>query len=179
MQRRESVSGTDERSAALPKGRSPSFEGLRAASVLASAIKKANRSSGTRHETELGRQLWHHGLRYRKNEKRLPGRPDFAFWSARIAVFCDGDFWHGKDWDERQRKLRGGSNAEYWIAKIARNRARDREVDAALRSLGWQVIRVWESDIYRSAIDIAAAISVIVNGNRAERAARANVLRVG
>lgn len=166
--------GIDEGCVGVSRNPYPSFKGLRPTSTVAAAIKKANRSQGTRPEVELGRQLWRLGLRYRKNEKRLPGRPDFAFWSARVAVFCDGDFWHGKDWHERQRKLEGGSNADYWIAKIGRNRARDREVDAALGSSGWHVVRVWESEIRRFAIDIAEWISALVNAKRIKGCAHEN-----
>jgi DNA mismatch endonuclease (patch repair protein) len=82
--------------------------------------------------------------------KTLPGCPDLIVVQDRIAVFCDGDFWHGRNWSARKRKLHTGWNASYWVAKIERNRARDREVNRALRRMGWRVVRVWESDIRRN-----------------------------
>jgi len=90
------------------------------------------------------------GLRYRKDVRELPGRPDLVLWKVRIVVFCDGDFWHGRNWDERKNKLAAGSNAEYWTAKIERNMARDRERAEELERLGWTVVRIWESDILKS-----------------------------
>ncbi|MBN8628353.1 MAG: very short patch repair endonuclease, partial [Planctomycetes bacterium] len=74
---------------------------------------------------------------------KLPGRPDFVFRRARLAVFVDGDFWHGHPRNCRMPK----SNAAYWKAKIARNRARDKAVNRTLRALGWRVVRIWESSL--------------------------------
>jgi DNA mismatch endonuclease (patch repair protein) len=67
----------------------------------------------------------------------------------RVAVFCDGDFWHGRSWQQRKAKLASGWNADYWVAKIGRNRQRDRIVNRQLSGLGWAVVRVWESDVRR------------------------------
>lgn len=85
----------------------------------------------------------------------MPGRPDIVFPSRRLAVFCDGDFWHGKDWPRRRQKLEGGANGSYWVAKIEANRARDRRNTAALQSAGWTVLRVWESAIRTDARGVA------------------------
>lgn len=112
------------------------------------------RSSDTRAEKTLRKALWANGLRFRKNYRKLPGKPDVVFLRPRIAVFCDGDFWHGRNWPQRKRRLR--TNASYWIAKIERNRARDKKVNAELKRLGWTVIRIWESDI-QSDIDASVA----------------------
>jgi DNA mismatch endonuclease (patch repair protein) len=98
------------------------------------------------------------GLRYRKNCGELPGKPDLVFFRARVAVFCDGDFWHGRDWILRKAKLEGGTNARYWIAKIASNVERDARNTAALQVAGWLVIRLWETDIRR---DPTAAAELI------------------
>jgi DNA mismatch endonuclease (patch repair protein) len=70
-----------------------------------------------------------------------------VFARCRVVVFCDGDFWHGRDLEERCRKLERGHNAVYWVAKIRRNVARDRQQMEALRRDGWKVIRIWEKDI--------------------------------
>ncbi len=89
---------------------------------------------------------------------QLPGRPDLAFFSVRLAVFCDGDFWHGRHWEQRKISLHRGHNASYWIAKIERNRARDGEVDAQLRAQGWRSVRVWEGDVRKNAPAIARKV---------------------
>jgi DNA mismatch endonuclease (patch repair protein) len=82
----------------------------------------------------------------------LPGKPDIVFARARLVVFCDGDFWHGRRSRERLAKLSRGSNAPYWTAKIASNVARDRRNTRLLRAAGWTVIRLWETDILRDVL---------------------------
>ena len=109
--------------------------------------------------------LWRRGLRYRKNVKTLPGKPDVVFSAARVIVFCDGDFWHGRDWKQLSRKLRNGSNASYWISKIKANRNRDRRNDRLLRREGWSVIRIWESDIHGDSEQAARTIEELVRKN--------------
>lgn len=113
----------------------------------------AVRSKETRPEVALRRELWRRGLRYRKNDKRLPGRPDIVLSRARLAVFCDGDFWHGHNWAIRgygslERELKRYSKV--WTDKILRNIRRDEMVNQALRGQGWQVLRIWESDIKKN-----------------------------
>lgn len=125
-----------------------SYKGRKPASARASAAARgSSKKTDTACEQALRSSLWEAGLRYRKHAADLPGRPDILFPKARIAVFCDGDFWHGRDWEARRRKLAAGSNAEYWLAKIRRNMERDRENTARLESLGWTVLRFWETDI--------------------------------
>ena len=75
-------------------------------------------------ETLLAKALWHKGLRYKRNDKPLPGSPDIAVQKYHIAIFIDGEFWHGQNWDERKKKL--NHNREYWVEKIEENIARDR-----------------------------------------------------
>ncbi|MCL2513036.1 MAG: very short patch repair endonuclease [Oscillospiraceae bacterium] len=96
-------------------------------------------------EIILRRALWHSGIRYRKNFSRLPGAPDIAIPKYCIAIFCDGEFWHGKDWDAKKHKIH--SNREYWLPKIERNISRDNEINMVLSNMGWTVIRFWGSDI--------------------------------
>lgn len=113
-------------------------------------IMSAIHSKGTRPELALRRELWRRGLRYRKNDKRLPGKPDIVFSRARLAIFCDGDFWHGHNWAVRgygslEQELKRYSKS--WTDKILRNIRRDEMVNQTLRSQGWQVLRIWESDI--------------------------------
>lgn len=81
------------------------------------------------------------GYRFRKNYSKLPGKPDIAFTKYKIAIFCDGEFFHGKDWEVLKPKLEKSNNSEYWINKIDRNRKRDHEIDQELLFLGWTVIR--------------------------------------
>src|SRR5262245_43422982 len=107
--------------------RSPSFMGLRPASEAASRAKRANRKKDTAHEVLLRKAVWRLGLRYRKHVAGLPGNPDLVFAAARMVVFCDGDFWHGRDWVRLKRQMKRRHNAHYWIAKITRNMERDRE----------------------------------------------------
>lgn len=106
------------------------------------------RSKDTSIEVSLRKLLWHAGYRYRKNYARLPGTPDIAMTKFKIAIFCDGEFFHGKNWVTREREhVRRGSNGDYWLKKIERNIARDNEVDQKLNELGWTVIRFWGNDI--------------------------------
>lgn len=98
-------------------------------------------------ERLLAKRLWHAGCRYRKNDKRLPGSPDIAITKYKIAIFVDGEFWHGKDWTVKRERLR--RNREYWIEKIEENMARDRRNDAELALMGWRVIRFWEKEVKR------------------------------
>jgi len=139
--------------------RVPSFKGLSPASAASSRVKRRNRSRDTAHEKLLRQTLWRMGLRYRKNCGELPGKPDLVFLRARVAVFCDGDFWHGRDWDRRKAKLEGGTNARYWVAKIASNVGRDARNTAALQAAGWLVIRLWETDIKRDPTAAAELVS--------------------
>jgi DNA mismatch endonuclease (patch repair protein) len=95
------------------------------------------------------------GFRFRLATERLPGRPDFVFVRQRVAVFVDGDFWHGRQWrnrgfDSLVSHLRGIRNSAYWIRKIERNIARDRGVNRRLRAAGWRVVRVWESELKKT-----------------------------
>lgn len=110
----------------------------------------AVKSTNTSPELALRRALWKRGLRYRVNDKRLPGKPDIVFTRAKIAVFCDGDYWHGHNW-----AIRGYASldeelsryGEYWRNKIRKNVERDGKNNAALSEAGWLVIRLWGSDI--------------------------------
>jgi DNA mismatch endonuclease (patch repair protein) len=111
--------------------------------------RASSKKTDTRCELLLRRALWKAGFRYRKNVPDLPGRPDIVFSSSRVAVFSDGDFWHGRNWEARREKLSKGTNPDYWIAKIQRNMERDRENTQQLEEMGWAVLRVWESEIHK------------------------------
>ena len=105
--------------------------------------RAAIRSKDTSIEVKLRKALWHHGYRYRKNYTALPGSPDIAITKHRIAIFCDSEFFHGKDWDKLKLRLENGSNSTYWIKKIVRNMQRDIENEQALRFQEWTVLRFW------------------------------------
>jgi DNA mismatch endonuclease, patch repair protein len=140
-----------------------SYKGRTPASAKASAAARgSSKKTDTACEQVLRSTLWKAGLRYRKNVSSLPGHPDIIFTRAKVAVFCDGDFWHGRDWETRRQKLTAGSNAEYWLAKIQRNMERDRETTARLESLGWRVLRFWESEIKAGVQEVTNKIKTSV-----------------
>lgn len=101
-------------------------------------------------ELKLRKALWTKGYRYRKNYKKLPGKPDIALTKYKIAIFCDSEFFHGKDWEILKPKLKNGNNSEYWINKISRNRERDDEINKKLLIEGWTVVRFWGKDIQKN-----------------------------
>lgn len=107
------------------------------------------KSKDTSIEVKLRKALWSRGHRYRKNYNELPGKPDIAITKYKIAIFCDSEFFHGKDWEVLKPRLQKGDNAEYWIPKIQRNRERDDEINKKLLFLGWTVIRFWGKDIMK------------------------------
>ena len=111
---------------------------------------KSIRSSDTEIERILRKALWDKGYRYRKNYKKAPGVPDIVFVKYKVAIFCDSEFFHGKDWNKLKQQLRRGNNGEFWIKKISRNIERDKEVNAELRKSGWTVVRFWGEDIKKN-----------------------------
>jgi DNA mismatch endonuclease, patch repair protein len=128
-----------------------------------------NRSSGACHERLLRSLLWRRGFRFRKNVKAIAGKPDLVFRRERVAVFCDGDFWHGRGWKRLSSKLRSGANASYWVAKIRANMLRDRRTSLVLVRDGWHVVRVWETDILSDPGGCAAKLEVVLHRRRAEQ----------
>ena len=129
---------------------------------LTPAQRKRNmqniKSKDTSIELLLRKELWKRGYRYRKNYKKLPGKPDIVITRYKIAIFCDGEFFHGKDWEVLKPKLEKSSNGEYWVKKITHNIERDDAIDKMLLSMGWTVIRSWGNDIKK---DIGGCIRVI------------------
>lgn len=126
-----------------------------------SKIMAAIPSKDTEPELLLRRALWKENLRYRVNYKKLPGKPDIVFTKYHVAIFCDGDFWHGHNWAVRgmkslEEELAGYS--DFWKNKILHNIERDQTINEMLSSSGWTVIRFWESDIRK---DIDSCINTI------------------
>ena len=119
-------------------------------------------SSDTSIEVRLRKALWHKGYRYRKNYKVLPGSPDIALTKYKIAIFCDSEFFHGKDWEVLKLRLEKGKNPEYRIKKIERNRTRDMETDKKLLFLGWTVIHFWGQDITKRTDECIKVIEEVI-----------------
>lgn len=111
-------------------------------------------------EILLRKELWSRGIRYRKNVTRIYGKPDIAFIGKKVAVFCDSEFWHGYNWEERKNDFK--SHQEFWIPKIERNMQRDAEVNAKLEAEGWTVIRFWGKDIKKNTAACADIIEKVV-----------------
>ncbi len=135
----------------------PRFSGF-VASEKASKILSKVRSKNTKTEIVLRKALWNSGFRFRKNYVNLPGHPDIVFLKAKVAIFVDGEFWHGYDWEDRKTRLK--TNTEYWIPKIERNMQRDREQTQSLKDAGWTVVRLWEKQVIN---DILKCIEIIGN----------------
>ena len=107
------------------------------------------KSNNTSIELALRKALRDKGFRYRKNYRDLPGKPDIALTKYKIAIFCDSEFFHGKDWEVLKPRLEKGNNSDYWIKKISRNMEHDDEINKQLLYLGWTVIRFWGKDILK------------------------------
>lgn len=122
---------------------------------------QAVKSKGSKIEQLLAKSLWKRGLRYRKNDKTVYGKPDFTFKGLKIAVFCDSEFWHGKDWENK--KLEHKSNVKFWHQKIERNIERDKEVNIFLKKEGWSVLRFWGKDILQNVESCSDQIFKVFN----------------
>lgn len=114
------------------------------------------RGKDTKIELLLRKELWSRGIRYRKNVTDIIGRPDIAFIGKKIAVFCDSEFWHGHDWENRKHDFK--TNKDKWIVKIERNMERDKEVNSILKEQGWTVLRFWGNDIKK---DVSVCADII------------------
>ena len=117
---------------------------------------KAVKNKDSEIERLLREELWSRGLRYRKNYKKIIGKPDIVFVGKKVAVFCDSEFWHGYDWENKKNEIK--SRREFWIPKIERNMQRDIEVNQALESEGWTVLRFWGNDIKKKTKECADII---------------------
>lgn len=108
------------------------------------------RSENTEIECILRKALWKKGYWYRKNYTKIPGKPDIVLTKYKIAIFCDGEFFHGKDWEVQRKRIEKSNNSDYWIMKIERNISRDEEINKRLKAMGWIVLRFWGKDIKKN-----------------------------
>ena len=122
---------------------------------------QADKNKDSQIELLLRQELWSRGLRYRKNVNRIYGKPDIVFIGKKVAVFCDSEFWHGYNWEERKKDFK--SHQEFWIPKIERNMERDAEVTAKLESEGWTVLRFWGNEIKKNTAQCADIIEKAVH----------------
>ncbi|WP_262917129.1 very short patch repair endonuclease [Subsaxibacter sp. CAU 1640] len=112
-----------------------------------SKIMSKIRGKNTKPEMLFRKALWRKHVRYRVDSKKLPGRPDVSIEKYKLAIFIDGEFWHGYNWDERKDLIK--SNRKFWIPKIERNMQRDRQVNRQLAEMGYTVFRFWDHEIKR------------------------------
>lgn len=145
-----------------PMGRS-SIRGRRAPEVVR-RVMQANRSTGSRPEIAVQLLLTAARIRFTHHVASLPGKPDFVVERTKLAIFIDGDFWHGYRFDQWKRQL-----SDYWVVKIQRNRDRDQRTFATLRRRGWKVVRIWEHQLSQPR-KVLARIRASMRANARRRA---------
>lgn len=150
----------------MSQDKTPSFRRYESTSEQASRAMAGNTKKWTRCERALHQALRELDLDPETHRRDLPGRPDFVFPKERVVIFVDGDFWHGRNWRQRKKKLREGSNAEYWVAKIQANIDRDQRQEKELSKAGWTIVRLWETDV----LDDSAAAAEHIAGTLEEAA---------
>jgi DNA mismatch endonuclease (patch repair protein) len=129
---------------------------------------KSIKGKDTRIEVLLRRALWERGIRYRKNYNMVPGHPDIAITKYKIAIFCDGEFFHGKDWEVLRPRLENSNNSEFWINKISKNKEHDDEINKQLLYQGWTVIRFWGNDIKKHTDECVKVIEECIFSKKTE-----------
>lgn len=124
---------------------------------------QAVKNKNTKIEFLLRKELWSRGLRYQKNSKKVFGKPDIVFIGKKVAVFCDSEFFHGYDCENKQKEIK--SNRDFWIPEIERNMQRDKEVNETLEKSDWTVLRFWGNDIKKNLQACADEIERVVRKN--------------
>ena len=125
---------------------------------------QAVKSKGSKIEIKLAKALWKKGYRYRKNDKTVFGKPDLIFKKYKIAIFCDSEFWHGKDWEIRRKDHK--TNKDFWYKKIERNIERDKEVNTELLKTGWTILRFWGKEIEKDLVNCVNKIEEEISNAR-------------
>ena len=126
-----------------------------------SCLMQKIRSINTKPEVLFRKLLWTNSIRYRKNNNNLPGKPDVSISKRKIAIFIDGEFWHGFDWENKKQKIK--ANRDYWIPKIERNIERDKHNRLLLENNGWTVLRFWESEIKKNPMKCLERVLALIN----------------
>lgn len=138
--------------------------------AMTTRIMRSVRSKNTKPELALRRAVHARGARFRIHAADVPGRPDMVVRARKVAVFVDGDLWHGNP-DEWRRRGRAAladlfpTRTAWWVEKIERNMRRDCEVDRQLRELGWRVVRIWASEVMA---DPEAAADIVTDALRSQ-----------
>jgi DNA mismatch endonuclease (patch repair protein) len=109
---------------------------------------KAIKSKNTIMEVLLAKSLWAKGIRYRKNDKTVFGKPDLTIKKYKLAIFIDSEYFHGKDWNKEKYRIK--SNREFWWKKIEENQKRDKLVNSYLVEKEWKVLRFWSQEIHKN-----------------------------
>lgn len=137
-------------------------DGMTARSYNMSQIK----GKDTKAELLLRKELWHRGLRYRKNCALIYGKPDIVFLRKKVAVFVDGGFWHGYNYEQTEKRIK--SNKEYWTDKIETNRERDFQITMFLAEEGWAVLRFWDFEVKDNLKECADKVEKTVRNREIE-----------
>ena len=138
-----------------------------------SQIMSAIKSKGSKIEETLSKALWKRGYRYRRNYRRVYGTPDIVFTKYKLAIFCDSEFWHGKDWGKRDWRIR--SNREFWVKKIENNIDRDLAVNETLKEKGYVVLRFWGEEIMKNTDACVEKIISTLNRLKAKNSKEKNL----
>ncbi len=109
---------------------------------------QAIKNKKTKIEELLAKALWNKGYRYRRNNNSVFGKPDITFRKYKVAIFCDSEFFHGKEWETQKHRIK--TNTQFWQKKIESNIERDKKVNQTLEENGWRVIRFWGQDIKKN-----------------------------
>jgi len=136
---------------------------------------KAIKSSGTKAEILFAKALFTRGYRYRKNSVTVYGKPDISIKKLKLAIFIDGEFWHGKEWETKKSTI--GTNTDFWHKKIERNMERDKEVNEKLRNEGWTVLRFWDKEVMKELEKCIGIVVVEISRLRGNRLGMPNVTK--
>ena len=109
---------------------------------------QAIKCKDTQIEVILAKALWHKGFRFRRNNQKILGKPDIVFTKQKVVIFCDSEYFHGKDWEVNKHRIK--SNQSFWYKKIEGNIARDKKVNEKLAEEGWIVLRFWGTEIKKN-----------------------------
>jgi DNA mismatch endonuclease (patch repair protein) len=122
---------------------------------------KAIKSKNTKMEVLLAKTLWAKGIRYRKNDKSVFGRPDLTIKKHKVAIFVDSEYFHGKDWNLEKHRIK--TNRDFWWKKIEENIKRDKLVNRSLVDNDWKVLRFWSQEVRKKLNLCIDKICIVIN----------------